>query len=148
NGSCDDPPDRRPLFGLPTSGWYMKRNRGKKCLLCALHRALLYSPARFGRPRRWRDGGPAGVIATDLTISGPADQAGLPGGCSASAFKLASPASKSLPTIESMLRNRVITLNRNGRGPRMAHVTAVPAPWGSVVNSAKLCASNGFRKSS
>ena len=68
---------------------------------------------------------------------------------SAIAFMLASPFSKSLPTIESMLKNNVvITFNMYGCRPCIAQMTFVESACGSSENSAVLWASNGFKKSS
>src|SRR5262249_21735352 len=66
---------------------------------------------------------------------------------SASAFRLARPFSKSLPTMPSMLKNTCMILAKNGLGPCMAQVTFVDSPFGSNVNSTMLLASNGLTKS-
>src|SRR6185503_18959228 len=61
---------------------------------------------------------------------------------------LASPASKSLPIILSKLMNTCITFDMKGAGPRITQLRFVALPCGSIVNSATLCASKGFWKSS
>src|SRR5262245_21570375 len=66
---------------------------------------------------------------------------------SASAFRLARPLSKSLPTMLSMLKNTCMTLAKNGQEPCMAQVTFVDSPFGSNVNSTMLLVSNGLTKS-
>src|SRR5882724_2185708 len=57
---------------------------------------------------------------------------------SVSFFRLARPASKSLPIMLSMLVNTCITLDMKGAGPCISHVTMVVSPCGSIVNSAVL----------
>jgi hypothetical protein len=47
-----------------------------------------------------------------------------------------------------MLKNTCISFDRNGAGPCIAHVTWVSPASRFNSNSATLCASNGFRKSS
>src|SRR5262245_35953040 len=66
---------------------------------------------------------------------------------SASAFRLARPLSKSLPTMPSMLKNTCMILAKNELEPCMAQVTFVDSPFGSNVNSTMLLASNGLTKS-
>src|SRR5215468_2972068 len=57
---------------------------------------------------------------------------------SAALFRLASPASKSLPIILSMFMTTCITLCMRGAGPRIIQLTLVAPPCGSIVNSAVL----------
>ena len=52
---------------------------------------------------------------------------------SAAALRFASPASKSLPTIESMLTNTANSLLTKGIGPSMDHTTRVPAPTPTIL---------------
>src|SRR4051794_9702312 len=67
---------------------------------------------------------------------------------SASLFRLASPTSKSLPTMLSRLMKTCIILDMNGAGPCISHVRLVASPSGSIVNSAVLWPSKGAKKSS
>src|SRR6266566_5548491 len=58
--------------------------------------------------------------------------------CSAAFFRLASPASKSLPIILSKFMNTCIILDTKEAGPCITQVTSVAPPCGSIVNSAVL----------
>src|SRR5205823_9747348 len=74
----------------------------------------------------------------------------FPGGsgryCSASAFRFARPASKSLPIILSMSMKTHITLAMNALRPVMVQVTFVLSPADCIANSAVLRPSKGLMK--
>src|SRR4051794_5227287 len=78
-------------------------------------------------------------------LSRPSSAACTAAHFSAAAFRLARPASKSLPTMLSMLMKTVMTLVRKRLGPCMAQTILVASPLRSIVKSAVLCASKGFR---
>src|SRR5215475_2345474 len=88
-------------------------------------------------------------VGTDLHWNSPSGMASrCAGHFSVSRFRLARPASKSLPTILSKLKNTPITFDMNVAEPCITQCTLVALPCGSIVNSAVLCASNGLKKSS
>src|SRR5439155_15715191 len=81
------------------------------------------------------------------TLTQPGGQC-LAAATSLCCLRLASPFSKSPPTILSMFMNRHMNLDMKFIGPSIAQVTLVPAPSGLRLKLATSVAWNGLRNSS